>query len=93
MENTRVYISVEEYDNEIKIVFKNTSKESLEISAEELKERFIRGDSSRNSEGNGLGLAIADSLCEIQGGRLDLVIDGDLFKAVVSFPKAIKDSV
>ena len=93
LENTRVYISVEEYDNEIKIVFKNTSKESLEISAEELKERFIRGDSSRNSEGNGLGLAIADSLCEIQGGRLDLVIDGDLFKAVVSFPKAIKDSV
>ena len=74
-------------------MFKNTSKESLEISAEELKERFIRGDSSRNSEGNGLGLAIADSLCEIQGGRLDIVIDGDLFKAVVSFPKAIKDSV
>ena len=56
--------------------------------AEELTERFVRGDASRHSEGSGLGLAIADSLCRVQGGALSLTVDGDLFKAVVTFAAA-----
>ena len=70
------------------MTFKNTSKESLNISADELMERFVRGDSSRNTEGSGLGLSIAKSLAELQGGSLDLTVDGDLFKATLRFPKA-----
>ncbi|MFM1539131.1 ATP-binding protein, partial [Helcococcus bovis] len=59
------------------------SKYSLNISPEELKERFTRGDKSRNTEGSGLGLAIASSLIEIQGGKFELEIDGDLFKVII----------
>ena len=62
---------------------KNISKERLNISADELMERFVRGDSSRNTEGSGLGLSIAQSLTEILGGKLEISIDGDLFKAIV----------
>ena len=88
LSGTRVYMSLEEKDKEAVITFKNTSREALNISSEELMERFVRGDKSRNSgtEGNGLGLAIARSLTELQNGKLDLFIDGDLFKAELRFP-------
>ena len=65
--------------------FKNISKYELNISADELMERFVRGDESRNTEGSGLGLSIAGNLAALQGGELKLAIDGDLFKAAVEF--------
>ena len=88
LSGTRVYISLEEQGKEAVITFKNTSREALNISTDELMERFVRGDRSRNSgtEGNGLGLAIAKSLTELQNGNLELFIDGDLFKAELRFP-------
>ena len=88
LSGTRVYMSLEEKDKEAVITFKNTSRDALNISADELMERFVRGDKSRNSgtEGNGLGLAIAKSLTELQNGKMDLFIDGDLFKAELRFP-------
>ncbi len=83
---TRVYLSLETQNGEAVISFKNTSRDALDIPADELMERFTRGDSSRNTDGNGLGLSIAKSLAELQGGRMDLTVDGDLFKVVLSFP-------
>lgn len=83
---TRVYLTLEQQGNNAVISFKNTSKEELDMSADELMERFTRGDSSRNTEGNGLGLSIAKSLAELQNGSLDLIVDGDLFKVVLKFP-------
>ena len=77
---------MEQIGNEAVISFKNTSREPLDLSAEELMERFVRGDTARNSEGNGLGLAIARSLTQLQNGTLELTVDGDLFKAVLRFP-------
>ncbi len=82
---TRVYIDAAERDGMVYIVFRNTSKYLLDISPDELTERFVRGDSSRHSEGSGLGLSIAKSLTELNGGRLDIYVDGDLFKVVLSF--------
>ena len=84
--STRVYLSLEKQDDNAVITFKNTSHSPLNISADELMERFVRGDSSRNTEGNGLGLSIAKSLTELQNGTLDLSIDGDLFKVTLKFP-------
>ena len=83
---TRVYLSLEEQAGNAVISFKNTSRDPLDMSEEELMERFTRGDASRHTEGNGLGLSIAKSMAELQGGSLRLVLDGDLFKAVLSFP-------
>ncbi len=83
--NSRVYLSLEEVGDEARFVFRNTSREALNISASELTERFVRGDSSRSTEGNGLGLSIAKSLTELQNGRMDISIDGDLFKVTLSF--------
>lgn len=83
---TRVYLILEEKEKKAVITFKNTSRDALNISEEELMERFVRGDSSRNTEGNGLGLSIARSLTELQKGTLGIQIDGDLFKAVLEFP-------
>lgn len=85
---TRVYLSLEKIGNKAVITFKNTSRDPLNISADELMERFVRGDSSRTTEGNGLGLSIAKSLTELQGGTLTLSVDGDLFKVILSFPIA-----
>lgn len=68
------------------IIFRNISKYALNIDSEELMERFVRGDSSRNTEGSGLGLSIAKSLTELMQGSFELVVDGDLFKVLVSFP-------
>lgn len=86
MPGTRVYLSLEEENGSAVFTFKNTSRDELNISEEELMERFTRGDSSRNTEGNGLGLSIARSMAELQGGTLNLSIDGDLFKAILAFP-------
>ncbi|MCF0120681.1 MAG: HAMP domain-containing histidine kinase, partial [Oscillospiraceae bacterium] len=83
---TRVYLTLEKIGNEAVISFKNISRASLELAPEELMERFVRGDKSRTTEGNGLGLSIAQSLTELQGGTLGLSIDGDLFKVVLKFP-------
>lgn len=82
---TRVYLDVKEIDSKAVITFRNISKYELNISSEELMERFVRGDSSRNTEGSGLGLSIARSLVELQGGKMELLVDGDLFKVTVAF--------
>lgn len=87
-EGSRVYLSVEKQEQRVRIVFRNMSKYALDIPAEELQERFVRGDKSRHMEGSGLGLSIANSLTQLQGGTMEIVIDGDLFKVILEFPKA-----
>ncbi|SDZ17865.1 hypothetical protein SAMN05660462_02116 [Proteiniborus ethanoligenes] len=87
MDNTRVYIDIEENTNYAIVTMKNISSHQLDFDSKELFERFIRGDKSRTTEGSGLGLAIAKSIVELQDGRLDIEIDGDLFKAIVYFKK------
>lgn len=84
--NTRVYIDAKRNGKMAEISFRNISKDPLNISGDELMERFVRGDSSRNTEGSGLGLSIAKSLTEVQNGNLDIKIDGDLFKVRLSLP-------
>ncbi|WP_227938793.1 HAMP domain-containing sensor histidine kinase [Alkalihalobacillus deserti] len=86
-EGSRVYIDIEDLDNEVLLTFKNISATELNISADELMERFKRGDESRTSQGSGLGLSIAKNLIEIQKGRFNIHVDGDLFKASISLPK------
>ncbi|KFX57698.1 sensor histidine kinase [Clostridium botulinum] len=88
MKNSRVYIEVCEEDDYISIVFKNISEYQVDFTEEEILERFKRGDSSRTTEGSGLGLSIAKSLVELQGGQFIINIDGDLFKVVVNLKKA-----
>ncbi|MDE6904696.1 MAG: HAMP domain-containing histidine kinase [Lachnospiraceae bacterium] len=85
-EGTRAYVNVDRRGDECEIIFRNISKYPLNIGSEELMERFVRGDSSRNTEGSGLGLSIANSLTELMKGRLTLVTDGDLFKVILNFP-------
>lgn len=99
-DNTRVYIDVDgeivRQDEEgiakqnsfLKVTFKNISRDALNMSGDELMERFVRGDSSRNTEGSGLGLSIARSLAELQGGNLEIIVDGDLFKVVLLLVRA-----
>lgn len=84
---SRVYADVYEQGNTAVFEIKNVSAQPLDISEEELKERFVRGDKSRNQEGNGLGLSIADSLCKAMHGNMEITIDGDLFKVKVILPK------
>ena len=83
---TRLYIDLMELEGKVLISLKNISREELNVSAEELLERFVRGDVSRNTEGSGLGLNIAQSLMELQKGQLQLLVDGDLFKVTLTFP-------
>ncbi len=87
MEHTRVYIDLRETSDEVIFEIKNISGYELNCEVSELKERFKRADLSRNTEGSGLGLSIANSLVELQGGKLDISIDGDLFKVKVIFKK------
>ncbi len=84
--NTRVYIDIEKKNNFGVLTIKNISANALNISPEQLKERFVRGDEARTTEGSGLGLSIAQSLSTLQNGKFDIKIDGDLFKAIVSMP-------
>ena len=85
---TRLYIDLMELEGKVLISLKNISREELNVSADELLERFVRGDASRNTEGSGLGLNIAQSLMELQKGQLQLLVDGDLFKVTLVFPAA-----
>ena len=89
MPGTRVYINLEVFHGMVIMTFRNISKSPLNISSDELMERFVRGDSSRNTEGSGLGLNIAQSLTSLMNGNMAIQIDGDLFKAIVSFPQYI----
>ena len=82
---TRVYLDLLRLDKSVVLSVKNISREELNISAEELTERFVRGDASRNTEGSGLGLNIAQSLMQLQRGNLELTVDGDLFKVTLTF--------
>ncbi len=83
---SRVYLSLERRGDTAVFTFRNTSRDALDISPEELLERFVRGDSARSTEGNGLGLSIAQSLTQLQGGEMHIGIDGDLFKVTLHFP-------
>ena len=85
MENTRVYVDVKVNRPKVQLSLKNISAQPLNISADELTERFIRGDVSRNTEGSGLGLSIAKDLVQLQGGEFKLYLDGDLFKVTIEF--------
>ena len=85
LENSRVYIKLYEENKSVKLEIKNISKDKLNISAEELMQRFVRGDKSRYTEGSGLGLSIAQSLTEMQGGEFKIDIDGDLFKVEIKW--------
>jgi len=87
MPYSRVYIDMEEQEEEYVIRFKNMSAVEMNFDASEITERFVRGDLSRNTEGSGLGLAIAQSFTELQGGKFEVEIDGDLFKVTLRFPK------
>lgn len=89
MEKTRVYVEVQANDSTAEFSIKNVSERSLALensSVDDLTERFIRGDSSRTTEGSGLGLSIAKNLTLLMGGEFDISVDGDLFKANITFP-------
>ncbi|MDE7010953.1 MAG: sensor histidine kinase, partial [Oscillospiraceae bacterium] len=86
MAGTRVYIDLVERDGRVVLSIKNVSRDQLNVSAEELMERFVRGDASRHTEGSGLGLNIARSLIDLMGGTFELSVDGDLFKAHLTLP-------
>jgi signal transduction histidine kinase len=83
---TRVYVDLTAEGRWVVCSIKNISREELNISAEELTERFVRGDEARNTEGSGLGLNIAQSLMHLQHGTMELTVDGDLFKVTLAFP-------
>lgn len=88
MSNTRAYIEVLEHEKNVLITLKNISATELTVSTEEISERFVRGDKSRNTEGTGLGLAIVKSFVELQGGRFRVFVDGDLFKIELMWIKS-----
>ncbi len=87
MEGSRVYIDIIDRENEVEISFKNMARDEITFNVDEIAERFVRGDKSRNTEGSGLGLAIAKSFVELQGGKLNIKVDGDLFKVTILFDK------
>ena len=89
---TRVYVNLSGGTDNAVVEIKNTSREPLNMTSDELMERFARGDSSRGSEGNGLGLSIAQSLMEIMNGQFRIVVDGDLFKAIMLFPRITNET-
>ena len=85
LENSRVYIDINQKNKKVKVEVKNISKDRLNISADELMQRFVRGDKSRTTEGSGLGISIAQNLTELQNGKFNLRLDGDLFKVELEF--------
>lgn len=87
MTGTRIYADLAQTEEEVVFTLKNVSEQPLNISADELTERFIRGDVSRSTEGSGLGLSIAQNLTKLQGGSFELYLDGDLFKVQIRFPR------
>lgn len=91
MPDTRVYLEVRKENGIVEATLKNISKQQLNIHAEDLTERFIRGDESRTTEGSGLGLSITKSLTEVQGGSFQISLDGDLFKVTLQFPEMVKN--
>lgn len=93
MEGTRIYIDIVKKDGIIEVSVKNISRQQMKIRPEELSERFIRGDSARTTEGSGLGLSIAKSLVQVQGGSFEILTDGDLFKVIFSFPEYVNSSL
>ena len=88
LENSRVYVNIGRKNSKVLFEVKNISEDALNISEEELMERFTRGDASRNTEGSGLGLAIAKDLVRLMDGVFEITIDGDLFKASVLLEEA-----
>ena len=91
LENSRVYIDVEKENDTAKVILKNISKDKLNISVDELMQRFVRGDSARSTEGSGLGISIAKSLTELQKGKFNIYLDGDLFKVVIEFKIVVNE--
>ena len=89
LKNTRVYVQVTESDTDVMVVIRNISARRISQKETELVERFVRGDKARNTEGSGLGLAIAKSFTELQGGTFDIIVDGDLFKAITVWKKKL----
>lgn len=87
LSGTRVYVNLKDESDYVRVELKNISATELSVAPEELTERFVRGDDSRNTEGSGLGLAIAKSFAELQGGSMQIAIDGDLFKVILRFKK------
>ena len=87
MPHTRVYVEMTDQENAVHISMKNISATELDFDVEEITDRFVRGDSSRNTEGSGLGLAIAKSFVELQHGTLKISTEADLFKADITLPK------
>ena len=88
MEGTRIYLELVRGKGQVTLSIKNISRDPLNVPPERLMERFVRGDESRTPEGSGLGLSIARSLTELQGGTFELAVDGDLFKATVTMPQS-----
>ena len=88
MPDTRLYVDLTVLQGSAVLAIKNISRSQLNVDADELMERFVRGDTSRNTEGSGLGLNIAKSLVELQQGQMHLLVDGDLFKVTLIFPLA-----
>lgn len=89
-EDSRVYLNVEAAERKVSIIFRNMSKYALNITPDELQERFVRGDKSRHMDGNGLGLSIAKSLMDLMNGQMEIVTDGDLFKVTLRFDELTK---
>ena len=87
MPYSRVFVDIVNLDKQVKVIFRNTSAEELDFDPERLTERFVRGDASRKSEGSGLGLAIAKSFVELQNGKFQIEVDGDLFKVILTWDK------
>lgn len=92
LEGTRIYVDLTVEKGRVEVSIKNISARQMNISAEELTERFIRGDSARSTEGSGLGLSIAQSLTQVQGGEFTIHLDGDLFKVVLSFAEYVPET-
>lgn len=93
MEGTRVYVDLTMQEGEVEVSIKNISRRQMNIQADELTERFIRGDSSRTTEGSGLGLSIAKSLTQVQGGTFEIQLDGDLFKVILCFDEYVEENL